>query len=249
MGKVGSQLLKEFWFPLVVAFGWTFYNLAFQPKQPWTIADLINLFAPTFFLVSWLLSQLFRVRKQQRVEDGLVGIEAKVSNMLSELDRKTSDLGAAITGGDSFCYLLVTGDSAGQVQSAVVHQGRHPLYGVTIRIVDLEQFDRIAADAADAKRPLSLTEIQQAEAHVSIGDLIPQHAYPVTLTTQLGTGPDRRFNVFFQARNGAFTQLLRLHLLRGGWVSATQVNRDGQTVFEEIDPTYPRDEAGRVHWN
>lgn len=78
--KVFRQLLREFWLPLILGITWTAYNLADKPFDKWTLKAALNVFGPTFFFVSWLAAQWYRVRKQQRVEDDLAklreGIQA-----------------------------------------------------------------------------------------------------------------------------------------------------------------------------
>lgn len=76
--KAILQLLKEFWVPLAVAVAWTAFNIFQMPNQGWTITRGVNLFAPTFFFVSWLVAQWYRVRKQQRVEESLAEIGARI---------------------------------------------------------------------------------------------------------------------------------------------------------------------------
>ena len=70
----------------------------------------------------------------------------------------------------------------------------------------------------------------------------------------LGDGP-RRLNVFFAARNGSWTQLIRLHPVGGDWEMATRVfrgdMRDSKTItilLEHIDAAFPRNAAGQVEW-
>ena len=65
------QLLREFWLPLLLAVAWTSFNFIDRPFQKWTTREFLNVFGPTFFFVSWLVAQWFRVKKQQRVEDGI----------------------------------------------------------------------------------------------------------------------------------------------------------------------------------
>jgi hypothetical protein len=69
------QLLREFWLPLLVGAMWTAYNMAETPISEWSLRDGVNVFGPTFFFVSWLASQWYRVRKQQRVESDLATLQ------------------------------------------------------------------------------------------------------------------------------------------------------------------------------
>lgn len=240
--KISLQLLKEFWLPLLVGIAWTAYNLSEQPSTNWNFRSFVNIFGSTFFFVSWLVAQWYRVRKQQRVEDGLTGIESHVKQMLIELDGKTTDLVGHITGGDSVCYLIgspVSPDQFGNI--ALVHHGKHPLYNVNARLVDLEIFDQF-------KDNLTFENIQKSEIYRQFGDLIPGHASMVGGVIPLGGGDTRRFNIFFTARNGSFVQLLRFKRVNGSWVSATKVEK-GETRFEQIQDGYPRNESGQVDWD
>jgi len=240
--KVIRQLLKEFWFPLVVGVAWSAYNVFEQTGGQWSARAFINTFGPTFFLLSWLVAQWYRVGKQQRVEEGLVGIESDLKRMLSELEERTKDLVGHITGGDSVCYLIGSPAASNVLGNMlIVHHGKHPLYDVNARIVDLEAFDQI-------KDNLTLENIQKTEMHRHFGNLIPGHASMLREAIPLGDGPVRRFNVFYTARNGSFAQLLRFKKVDGVWRYATKVERDG-TKFEQIQEGFPRDQAGNVEWD
>jgi hypothetical protein len=78
--KAVLQLLKEFWVPLAIGIAWTSYNVLQMPRENWKVATFVNLFAPTFFFASWLVAQWYRVRKQQRVEDSLAGLGARIDS-------------------------------------------------------------------------------------------------------------------------------------------------------------------------
>lgn len=83
--RIIAQLLREFWLPLLLAFGWTIFNFTDRPVTQWAVRDFINVFGPTFFFVSWLVAQWYRVRKQQRVEDGLLNIQQDVRSIQEPL--------------------------------------------------------------------------------------------------------------------------------------------------------------------
>lgn len=76
--KTFRQLVREFWFPLTVAVAWTVYNMAAVPRSQWNVRQAVNVLGPSFFFVSWLVAQWYRVKKQQRVEDDLSAIQAGV---------------------------------------------------------------------------------------------------------------------------------------------------------------------------
>lgn len=239
--KIAVQLLKEFWVPASVGVAWTLYSLSEQSFNKWTLLSFVNVFGPTFFFASWLVAQWYRVKKQQKVEDGLSGIQEKIQRMLEDLEAKTTDLAGHITGGDSVCYLIgfpINSDLLGNL--ALIHHGRHPLYRVKARIVDLELSDQFSGNP-------TVENILRTEIHREFGDLIPGHASMVDGAISLGTGDTRRFNIFFTARNGSFVQLLRFRRVNGAWLSATKVEK-GETRFEKIQEGFPRNTKGAIDW-
>lgn len=84
--KTLLQLIREFWLPLLLSVGWTFYNLASKPVGDLTLRETLNVFGPTFFFMCWLVAQWYRVKKQQRVEDGLSGIQIDVQKLKTVTD-------------------------------------------------------------------------------------------------------------------------------------------------------------------
>ncbi len=163
------------------------------------------------------------------------------SDEIAELNRRTID---TITGGNSFAYLAVSGLSPETNTGllVVVHQGDHPLYELHARIVDLEKFDQV-------KARLSLETMAVADTNLGIGTLPPGYA---STLGPFNLGPDdrRRFNIFFTARNGGFTQALRFVRKDGRWIYATRVNRgrSGELLFEKADEDYPRNANGEIEW-
>ena len=49
--EILSRLTKEFWAPAIVATAWTVYSII-QKDSGWTLTSVINIFGPSFFLVS-----------------------------------------------------------------------------------------------------------------------------------------------------------------------------------------------------
>jgi len=237
------QLLREFALPLLLALAWTAYNLAATPKEQWNIRSALNIFGPTFFFASWLVAQWFRVRKQQKVEAGLVGIEASLKQTISEIEHKTSDLAAYITGGESICYICgPDSESSNWSPMLLTHVGKHPMYDVMVRAVDID----IPVDLTRGR--LSLDDLAKREWTRQFGDLVPGHAKVLRESIDLGSGTSRRFNLFFSARNGSFYQLLRCKRVDGIWKAALQVWKNDQMMFEHVASGYPLNELGHVEW-
>ena len=245
--SVIGQLLKEFWFPLIVAIGWTLFNIYggnTGQHKAWGFKEVVNIFGPTFFLASWITGQFFRVKKQVKVESSLNVMEDRLKQLLDTLEQKTMDLIGHVSGGKSFPWLQfgMIDNSTGNATLMVVHQGEHPLYDVAARIVDLNKFELI-------KNQLSIANFRQADTSIEIGNLIPGHASMVGPWKIEGVDK-QNYNVFFTARNGRFTQLIRMQKFDGNWQIATKVtNGNEEVVFEQVSEGFPRDDEDRVIWD
>ena len=150
----------------------------------------------------------------------------------------------SISGGDSFCYLTVGNiDSVKNIgQFVILHEGKHPLYDVHVRIVDLDKWDQ-------HKGEMSFATLKQLDTSISLGTLIPSSAQMLH-RVPLGNDNTRRFNIFFSARNGFFNQSLRFKKIHGKWVRATKVMRGGgdEVIYEKVDDEFPRTAEGNVEW-
>lgn len=92
--KILKQIIKEFWVPLTAAAVWTIWNTFKTGGKINNITDAINIAVPSFFFVSWLTSQYFRVRKQESVSSTLQNIENRVESVLSDISKQTESMAA-----------------------------------------------------------------------------------------------------------------------------------------------------------
>jgi hypothetical protein len=88
MLKIVLQLTKEFWLPMLISIAWTVFNFKQVDLNNLALKDVINVFGPTFFLASWLLSQFFRVKNQQHVRSGLMKIEQGISDLGAQANQR-----------------------------------------------------------------------------------------------------------------------------------------------------------------
>jgi hypothetical protein len=95
--KTLKLLLREFRLPFTLAAAWTIYALITDPL-PVDLKSLIKTFGPAFFFVSWATGQFIRVRKQSHVESNLQSIQTRLEGLLSQLQTKTAEIVAQITG-------------------------------------------------------------------------------------------------------------------------------------------------------
>lgn len=242
--KIFKQIIKEFWLPLLLSIAWVLYNIyETEDNKTWSVQKVVNVFGPTFFLLSWLTGQFFRVKKQTKVEDSFGTMEARFKELLSEVESKTNEMIGHISGGNSFPYFQIgtISNSTNLGLLMAIHKGEHPLYDVNARIVDLQKFERI-------KQNLTLASIGSTETNIAVGNLIPSHA-SIIQQWHIENEPEQSYNIFSTARNGNFTQLLRLKKINGNWISASKVtNRENEILHEEIGTDYPRDDEGNVCW-
>ena len=156
------------------------------------------------------------------LEDALTRIDDRVSKLVADLDSTSKQIINQLTGGDSFCRFAISFQSD-RLQLIAIHEGQYPLYDLQARIVDLEKF-------ALLKGSLTLENLREADTIVHIGTLNPGMAMPC-IQFLLESYEKRSFNVFFTARNGTFTQLMRLCRRDGKWVSADKIHQNNGDVL------------------
>jgi hypothetical protein len=241
--EVIRQLIKEFAVPLMAALAWMVYNLYETQPGQWGFRVAVNVFGPAFFFASWLAAQWFRVKKQQGVDKGLGTIEQSIKDTLAKLDATATQLSGHITGGDSVCYFFgpSTRDDTWR-DMLVIHSGAHPLYDVVARVCDIDEFEKCRNKLIQRLPHPAVDQI------VQLGNLVPEHARYSPICLSLGHGSYRRFNIFFTARNGSFTQLLRCKRVDGQWAFATRITRGNDVVLEKVDAQFLQG-VSEVPWN
>jgi hypothetical protein len=137
------------------------------------------------------------------------------------------------TGSESYVYLNYI-PTQGFLFFA--HQGDYPLYGVTARIVDLDQL-----------RTNLLGTV------VSVGDMIKGHGVMRPIPDGLPLQGDHfDANIFFNARNGDWVEKLRTRKTKDGWARAIRVEglfttlKKEKPMCETIDPQIQLDSDGEV---
>jgi hypothetical protein len=179
------------------------------------------------------------LRKQLKLQEEL----RLQSDEIADLNKELKNF---VIGGNSFCYLTMASlNSVTNISLlAAVHQGKYHLYDVRARIVDLEKLDEL-------KGKFTVETMKYTDTNISVGDLVPGYSAMLN-TINLGTSDTRRFNIFFTARNGGFTQLWRLKKIDSKWLEALRITRtkgrDEEVLLEKIDPKYPRNVDGKMAW-
>jgi len=136
--SVLRQLLKEFWLPALAALGWSYYNLHSSPT-PWDIRKIVNIFGPTFFLVSWATGQFFRVRKQVSLDKNLSAIESRVETLLEKLEKFVKDFMGYTTGADSVASFMPMIRQPDKIELGLINQSSYPVFDVQAEVIDLDE--------------------------------------------------------------------------------------------------------------
>jgi hypothetical protein len=178
-----------------------------------------------------LTNQAVMSQNQSQFEKTLSDVSGVASSARKEI-RLSNETISQITGGDDFGYVLY---DAYYGAFTFAHEGNHTLYGVIARFVDLKKF----------KENPSLPTAQ--ESVVPLGDIPPHtatHLHPIPFSDS----QKQDFNVFFNARNGFWTQEVRLRLVNGKWLTATRMTQGGidpktKKPFELISPDFPREQC------
>lgn len=134
--KILKQILREFWVPLLVAILWTILTHDTTP-QLGKFTTLVNIGMPTFFFVSWMTGQYFRVSKQERVSSTLSNIESRVEKVLGDISKQAADM-KSITDTQVFQTFDLCLDSLRETKEEVADRNR--LFKKK-GSVDLDQFE------------------------------------------------------------------------------------------------------------
>jgi hypothetical protein len=245
MKKTLTQIAREFWIPMLGAALWAAYEYCCAgTSADRSLSGLIKAFGASFFFISWLLAQWFRIQKQQKVDGHLSTIDKRVTETLESVQARTGELMSHITGGDSVCYLDVyeEPDLDGNLNSmAIRHFGKYPLYDVAVHIANIDDYDRRFG------QEISFRDYHSNRQYADAGVL------PVGLVSNikctLPVRRDLRYNVHFYARNGDFVQQLYLHQVPGGRLArATRVLRGDVVVYENISPDFVFEASGKIDW-
>jgi hypothetical protein len=234
--KLAKQLLREFWLPALVASLWVAYGVWSDLTRS-SISTSVTRFGAAFFFFSWLTSQIFRVSKQAKTEKSLSAIEDRILGVVDDLQRESAELRNVATGGDSFARLIIGLHTPASPTVFVSQEGKHPLYDVSARMVDLELFGGLP-------QPLTIANVATTETHITIGDMTPGYGQMANPIRPL-SGLSRDYNIFFTGRNGGWTQQYCARLIGTAWLSATCVRRNlpngsqGPVLLALRDAGYP----------
>jgi len=148
-----------------------------------------------------------------------------------------------VTGGDSYCTMHLLFQFNPPVPT-FGNLGKYPLYGVVARIVDVSKLRRevLAGKPADFSSGLVIPIGDIAKGLSSV-----QQSIAITISEQYF----QRYNIFFSARNGVWSESMMLKKVGAEWRAAIRVTGFGlsqKVLYEQVDKIYPRNADGSVNW-
>jgi hypothetical protein len=181
----------------------------------------------------------------QATTDHLEAIMQSTANV-ARLSRDSID---AVTGGSGFCYLIFTLDSTGRTAGPIiVHQGKHPLYEIDVRVVDLEKLEK---KFPKGKTPASLQEFMAENYRFHVGELSSNTAFSPSVAIPFSESVRQDFRIFFSARNGYWMEDLSIRVVDGKTRQALRVSQEfgkrPKLMFRKIDKEFPLVD-GHVDW-
>ena len=144
-----------------------------------------------------------------------------------------------VTGGESFCYVDMSSIPEG-LMANLVHKGKYALSDVRVSITD--------GNALDAARKSGAPTLANATRSFPLVDFLGKGSlfHPLGVYRIEPKEEYLRYHVAIEARNGSFTEILRLRKLRDGtWTAAMLIAASYVTtkkkgvVFETVQPQFP----------
>jgi hypothetical protein len=187
--KTLRALLRQFWLPAVVAVAWVFLNRL-------SGASAISAFSAAFFLASWATGQVWRVRKESRVDESLTGITGRLQHVATELERSTQSLqrqseqifGHAV--GSRELRVDLVWDGHEKFRLCFSTPSEFPVFDVQGNFVDLSRYP----DVEWMKRT-----------SIDVGTVHPRAAHPRGPYFTIPPDGSMRLNIFLSCRRGLLT--------------------------------------------
>ncbi len=225
--EILSRLVKEFWVPALAAAIWTGYSIA-QVGSGWTLTSVINILAPSFFLVSWATAQVFRIKKQTQVEKNLVGIEDRLASLISSLERQTKDLIGYATGGDSIAYFQATHPvRTPLICFDLLNQSGYPVFDIHAEMIDLDE-------PIDPEHGKFWTRHR-----ASVPSLYPSKILMEVYRFDMSNRQRLRVNIFIQTRTQNLMQQYRIVRVGEEFHYAHKTQCGGKTLECQIPNDFP----------
>lgn len=220
--KVFRQLAREFIIPFVLSLSWVAFNVL-GSSEDWDIRRTINVFGPTFFLSSWMIGQIYRVKKQLNIEENFASIQDRMLALMDQVSEQAEEISNHMTGGDGFVYLLPQLYERSRkkgVTFLLMQKGDYTLFNVKASgtLID-SNFPSFEINIGDTKKGVSAI-------------------YGIPEIDMLNEN-EHKFKFWITARNGAYWQYVWLRKCNGIWSHALQVKIDNKVAYVMENDEFP----------
>ena len=162
-------------------------------------------------------------------------------------------------GGDSFCYMAFEGASLieGKPIPRVFQVGKYPLYDVTADITDMEKFRGEFARRGVVMGPgkgIPFKAGRAAMVTIPVGNLaVGSQEFLLDHVIYFSNEQSQDFRVSFSARNGFWSQDIKLRRVEGDWrkwlmaFRVTRGNKPKKVLLTHVDEGFPIP-VGKIDW-
>jgi hypothetical protein len=172
-------------------------------------------------------------------------LSREIVDLNRQLTEKKHEITATVSGGDSFCYIKPLADDVSQrVSLQLLHEGKHPIYDISISIFDQTAFGQLLIkklyEETIKGRKKDHTQGRRRKGNL-MGDLnklstvarfhreinmLPPNTLKELARYPLPQGDEHRYFIQIFTRNSFFTQTIRGRRVKGnGWRYSIRVKR------------------------
>lgn len=187
--------------------------------------------------------------------DKIESLSQNINTLNQENAELNKKIAATITGGDSYCYLMVRSPRGKQnlCDLMLVTKGEYPLYDVSITIEDAKRLVEMVHKDKDAgllpyeTMTDTAKRLDEARHQIDVGNIKPNTVRPLG-GIKAPKADVIMYNIYITARNGSVMQIVRFHRIDGNWKRARKLVVNDKVIEEYIDPDFPLGADGKVKW-
>ena len=201
-------------------------------KSEEQLNEIIKLKTSNSLLQSTTDSLNIKSTEQQKT---ILDLSKQNSELSLQLSQSTQTLYGNLTGGDSYCELIIKPINSITAELTLVSHGEYPLYELSLRIVDLDVFNKTEIK--------SLDDIAKTQVILNVGNVPVKSAQFLGQIRADFSIDYKAFNIFYNARNGFFTQGTRMFKIENSWKGATSISSltSNKLLYEKSDPSIPKE--------
>lgn len=201
-------------------------------KTEQQLKEIINLKTQNALLQSTVDSLNIKSTNQQNT---ILDLGKQNSDLSLQLSQSTQTLYGNLTGGNSYCELIIKPVNTTTAELILISHGDFPLYELSLRVVDLDILEKTEIK--------SIEDIGKTQLILNVGNMQANSAQVLGQITADFSKDYKAFNIFYNARNGFFTQGTRMFKIDSSWRDATVITSltSNKTLYEKNDPAIPKE--------